>query len=197
MKICSVCKNEFTPTREWHVYCSVLCRYKNELVLAQKREREKATKKLKQIPDKQCPQCKKIFSVLDDRKHAYKTYCSTRCRQRWNNRQQKRREREIVKNTELDIERYWKIINRKKVQDSNYFYLRRGGKKKGKNHLHLKEWIEIKEKHDYKCAICEVRETVENPLTVDHIIPITRQGGNNKENIQPLCKSCNSRKGNR
>lgn len=41
------------------------------------------------------------------------------------------------------------------------------------------------------CLCCGEAET---KLTVDHVIPLTKGGGNNIENVQPLCGPCNSTK---
>lgn len=57
-----------------------------------------------------------------------------------------------------------------------------------------KEWIDLCEKYDNRCLACGRKIQ----LTIDHVIPITREGStNNIENIQPLCGTCNSRKHNR
>lgn len=55
------------------------------------------------------------------------------------------------------------------------------------------EWRDILWKYNYQCANCGTSED----LTIDHIIPISRGGTNTSDNVQPLCKSCNSRKSNK
>lgn len=57
----------------------------------------------------------------------------------------------------------------------------------------LQEWLDICVKCDFKCIVCGEKK----PLTADHIIPLSKGGSNNIENIQPLCKPCNSRKHNK
>jgi len=52
------------------------------------------------------------------------------------------------------------------------------------------EWKNLCEKYDNKCLCCGK----ETKLTADHIIPVTRGGTSNIDNIQPLCRSCNSAK---
>lgn len=38
--------------------------------------------------------------------------------------------------------------------------------------------------------------TPDSPLTIDHVIPLTKGGSHGLDNFQLLCKSCNSAKGN-
>lgn len=62
----------------------------------------------------------------------------------------------------------------------------RGGNGKFTN----EEWEEILERYGRKCLCCGTTEKI----TRDHVIPVSLGGANTKENIQPLCQSCNSKK---
>lgn len=55
------------------------------------------------------------------------------------------------------------------------------------------DWEIIKTVYGNLCAFCRKAKK----LTIDHIIPVTLGGTHWPENIQPLCGSCNARKGNR
>jgi ATP adenylyltransferase len=49
---------------------------------------------------------------------------------------------------------------------------------------------------DFRCALCGATDK-ERPLDVDHIIPRSRKGSNDKSNLQILCSKCNRAKGNK
>jgi len=65
------------------------------------------------------------------------------------------------------------------------------------NTLTSKEWEDILEQYNYRCAYCGVEFNCELLPTKDHVIPISKGGDNTKENIVPACKSCNSKKNNK
>lgn len=55
-------------------------------------------------------------------------------------------------------------------------------------------WEEICERFGRMCGWCRRPES-ERPLTIDHIIPLSKNGTHQPFNIQPLCFNCNARKG--
>ncbi len=58
------------------------------------------------------------------------------------------------------------------------------------------EWRELCRLYNHTCLACGRREP-NIKLTPDHVIPLSKGGNNYITNIQPLCYSCNSGKGNR
>lgn len=70
-------------------------------------------------------------------------------------------------------------------------HLRRARETEAGGSYSIGEWDTLLAQYNWTCPCCKRSDVA---LTVDHIVPISRGGSNNIENIQPLCKSCNSRK---
>jgi len=83
--------------------------------------------------------------------------------------------------------------NRKANRERYNFYGRtHKARKRGAKGSHtLQEWKELKILLSNHCLGCWKRYI---RLTEDHIIPLSKNGTDLIDNIQPLCKSCNSQK---
>lgn len=91
-----------------------------------------------------------------------------------------------VSNTESH--RRWKKKNQQRMA---HLRARRYAREKGADGSHtLEQWNELKSRYNFRCAHCGK----EAPLTKDHIKPLSLGGTDYIDNIQPLCRSCNSKK---
>lgn len=74
-------------------------------------------------------------------------------------------------------------------------------RKNAKGFHTFEEWETLKKEYNYCCAMCGMQEPFTDQyfqyLTEDHIIPLTKNGTNYIDNIQPLCHRCNSIKSNK
>lgn len=82
----------------------------------------------------------------------------------------------------------WRAKNKERTNFLTRAYHYR--KKSAKGNSSFEEIQELKSWFS-KCAYCNQKEA----KTIDHIIPLSRGGTNDIENMIPVCVSCNSKKG--
>ncbi len=87
----------------------------------------------------------------------------------------------------------WSKNNAKKVKQfkANNSRRRRAAKHASPGNFTAKEFEELCERYGNKCLCCGVTGVV---LEADHVVPLTRGGSDDIENIQPLCGTCNRSK---
>jgi len=92
-----------------------------------------------------------------------------------------------------EVSRRYMLSGKGKVMICRRDAKRRGNLLQTECSLTSEEWESVLEAHNYRCNYCGIK----TELTVDHIIPISKGGKHNKENVTPSCRSCNSSKGDR
>jgi hypothetical protein len=60
-----------------------------------------------------------------------------------------------------------------------------------------RDWEELLMLYDHHCIYCGKKETKDDILTQDHVIPVSHGGNHTKDNIVPACHSCNCSKHNK
>ena len=141
----------------------------------------------------ECKQCKKHFQISKKRfEYGRGVFCSKDC-------YSKNMMKGSNKKTRREINKEYRAKNRDKC--GLWKHRRRALKAKVGGSYTEKEWLDVKEMYNNRCANCKKKIK----LTVDHIIPLTKwiewekvnkpnYSWNDIENIQPLCTSCNSSK---
>lgn len=90
--------------------------------------------------------------------------------------------------------RFYRQNNKDKVNARTH---RRKARLRGsKGSFTAMEWQALCQKYSYRCLCCGKREP-DIKLTIDHVLPIVQGGTNTIDNLQPLCSTCNSSKGDR
>lgn len=62
------------------------------------------------------------------------------------------------------------------------------------NGITVEEWETIKNEAGNRCSYCRQKS---DKLQMDHVVPVSKGGSHNAENITPACPSCNQSKGNK
>ena len=90
----------------------------------------------------------------------------------------------------FEYNKNWKTNNREKVNMHTRNQRARKYKAPG-NGITAEEWKNICEKYGNRCLACGKI----GKLTLDHVMPISKGGLHESSNVQPLCRTCNAKKG--
>ncbi len=192
---CFICGKEFDAKRKSAKYCSEECSRKAE----NSTERAKKSRELYYLKNRE-----KVLKKSKDNRNNYSEERKKEIKEQ--------RHKYYLENKKkiLENNKKWKIKNEEKYKEYCKEYCKKYNlTEKGKEINILKRYKRrmnvdklnnidfnlLKEKFDKlgnKCIICGNKN-----ITIDHIIPVSRGGTNDIDNLQPLCKSCNSSKGNK
>lgn len=154
------------------------------------------------VTEKRCRKCKVVKPITEfhKQKGSRRATCKGCCREKvllWlqipENLEKKREKdrrlyRESEKRRRAIYEKGKRVPpERQAVYDGNH-----RTQKKTTGTITGQEWIEVKNYYGNKCLSCGRSDI---SIAMDHIVPLSIGGTNTKDNVQPLCKSCNSRKG--
>lgn len=198
MKYCQVCRGVYIRKRrecerDWSVrkFCSLKCAYKGrnnhkgERRPLEVTEKMKLTKALNPLVGEMAsnwkggrPICKFCGQRCSYKSKGYCFKCLPQYQQKENHPR-------------------WKggvtIGENKKGYGRLHCLKRRAYKLRAGGEFSVEEWGGILRRFGNKCLACG-RGADEITISVDHVVPLSKGGTNSIDNIQPLCRSCNSKK---
>lgn len=85
-------------------------------------------------------------------------------------------------------------IEKEELKNQAAYYKNKIGRtsnKKYRQRISKNKRKQVYERDNYSCQICGSTQD----LTIDHFIPLSKGGTNDKENLWTLCNKCNNEKG--
>lgn len=186
--VCKTCGKDFSDfTSRNRQYCSKKCWYDS------KKFRQHISARRGPTLKRTCRHCGKVEYVSPSEKK--RIYCSQLCYAKASIGKviSESARKKISEANKGEKNHSWKGGYRRKIYNNRRYRARRMGAEGSHT---LEEWEEKKKEFNHTCLMCGKAEP-EITLTVDHIVPLIGGGTDYINNIQPLCKSCNSIKRDR
>lgn len=185
-KYCDYCGQEFPAKRSIDIYCSVECREAGSAEKA--RQRSALWRKAHPERAKEAVNAWRRAHPDEAREGVLEWQKANLEKRREHRAKYRETHTEEIKQSKAE----WVKNN---LQKAVLYLHRRRTRLAGNGGSYTeKEWEELKASYNYRCLSCGKVEP-EIKLTVDHVIPVMLGGSNDIANIQPLCASCNKRKG--
>ena len=195
---CLVCNGNFEAKRKTiknggGKYCSRKCTHIGVARQLKERARQNQIKKI-------CVVCGNIKYIKKSREGKEGTYCSKECQAIGYKNQLKgelnpnyRHGKSNTKEYYVEHRKIWRKLNIEKSRAyvRNYF-----AKKRNAKGSHTQEDIAtLYAFQKGKCVVCKI--SLSEGYHVDHIMPLSLNGSNDKGNLQLLCPRCNMSKSNK
>lgn len=223
IKNCPICNKQFISTEVHYKYCSDECSEKGIKKYYYERNTEERIK-LQKLKIKICNICGKEFETYYPRKISCSKECGYILHEQSKRRNVYERTINWRKNNpekyKLQIDRQnEKSKTNEKIKKYRIFYNNKNKEKrkeayknwelKNKDHKYMlnhKRRVKIKEAKGYKDRIENFRKRMNDigecifcgskkNLTIEHLIPVSKGGTNEINNLFPSCKKCNCSKG--
>ena len=199
IKACEWCGNEFMPKTSRSRHCSVSCRGKHYYHTHPEYRQAQIDNSRKRLAENH--EARAVVLAAGQRwrennreaareatrrwEAANKEHCAQKSREWWAAHPEKRKE----------YRDRWKAEHPKRIRAfwKDNTYRRRALKAEAEGDFTFAEFTDLCNEAGWKCFYCGCGLSPET-ATADHMIPLSRGGGNGIENIALACRSCNSRK---
>ena len=142
---------------------------------------------------KRCTKCGRILPLIGFNKDSQgklkrKSYCR-KCSNQYG-----KEYREKNKDKRREYDKKYRMSPRGQVVTFNKHHKRKLRKENQGSGITKEQWVEMMEFFDWKCAYSELTLDKNKNRTIDHIIPLSKNGDHEIWNLVPMCSNYNFQK---